>query len=167
MLHNMVSSGPMWPLVDNGGQLWSRISSLNELVHFKAGLRDLCLVYQAMAFTAVWDKICKNRSKVAYNRTTVVTVPIYDRLGPYFSLHFLFWAVLSLSVRFDHITIKETHKREIGQKSSIIIQNVLPLRGVTNCGHIWHSITNSDQLSPSATEKARYDFRRQLVAYIA
>jgi len=37
---------------------------------------------------------------------------------------------------------------------------------MTNYGHIWHSIANSDQFSTSAPEKATYDLWRQLVAYI-
>jgi len=32
---HMASTGPVWPVVGNGGQLWARISSLDELVHFK------------------------------------------------------------------------------------------------------------------------------------
>jgi len=40
-------------VVGNGGQLYSRISSLNELVHFKAELSDLVLVYQVIACTAL------------------------------------------------------------------------------------------------------------------
>jgi len=32
-------------------------SSLNELDHFKAELRDLGLVYQVIACKALWDKI--------------------------------------------------------------------------------------------------------------
>jgi len=53
ILHNMASNGPVWPVVGNGGQLCSRISSLNDLVHFHAELRNLGLVYQVMAFTAL------------------------------------------------------------------------------------------------------------------
>jgi len=49
----MASTGPVWPNVGNGGQIWSRISSLNELVHVKAELRDLGLVYQVIASTAL------------------------------------------------------------------------------------------------------------------
>jgi len=105
ILHSMASTGPVWPVVGNGGQLWTRISNLNELVHFKAELKDLGLEYQAMAYTALWDQIAQNCSKVAYNSTTVVTVPRYVRLGPYLSLSYLFRAVLSLSVMFDHTTL--------------------------------------------------------------
>jgi len=53
-------------------------------------IEDLGLVYQAMAYTALCDKIGQNCSKVAYNSTTVVTVPRYNRLGPYLSLYHLF-----------------------------------------------------------------------------
>jgi len=52
-LNNMASTGPVLPVVGNGGQLLPRISSLNELVHFKAELTDLGLVYQVIACTAV------------------------------------------------------------------------------------------------------------------
>jgi len=44
----MSCTGPVLPVVGNGGQLLSRISSFNELVHFKAELRDIGLVYQVM-----------------------------------------------------------------------------------------------------------------------
>jgi len=47
---------------------------LNELVHFKAELWDLDLVYQAMAYTALWDKIGQISSKVAYNGPVFVIV---------------------------------------------------------------------------------------------
>jgi len=49
----MASTGPVLPVVGNGGQLLSRISSLNDLVRFKAELRDLGLVYQVIACTAI------------------------------------------------------------------------------------------------------------------
>jgi len=54
ILHNMASTGPVWPVVGNGGQQWSWISSLNALVHFKAELRDLGTIYQVIACTALW-----------------------------------------------------------------------------------------------------------------
>jgi len=44
----MASTGPVRLVVGNASQLWSRISSLNELVHFKSELMDLGLVYQVM-----------------------------------------------------------------------------------------------------------------------
>jgi len=49
----MASTGTACPVVGIGGQLWSRISSLKELVHFKAELRDLGLVYQVMECKAL------------------------------------------------------------------------------------------------------------------
>jgi len=125
ILHNMASTGPVWPVVSNGGQLWSRISRLNELVHFKAELGDLGLVYQVRECKALWDMIGRIWSIVAYNGTIFVIVSRYCRLGPYVSLHYLFWAILALSVRFDHIKIKAPGKRESGHKWFIIIQNVL------------------------------------------
>jgi len=51
---------------------------LNELVHFKAELRDLGLVYQVIACTALWDKIGQSSSKVAYDGPVYVTVSRYD-----------------------------------------------------------------------------------------
>jgi len=76
--------------VGNGVQLWSGIASLNQLVHFKAELRDLGLVYQVIACTALKYKIGQISSKVAYNCPVSVTVPRYDRIGPYLSLYNLF-----------------------------------------------------------------------------
>jgi len=163
----MASTGPVWPVVGNGGQLWSRISSLNELVHFKAELRDFRLVYQTMAYTALWDKISQNCSKVAYSSSAVVTVLRYNRLGPYLSPYYLFWAVLSLSVRFDHIKIQVPGKRESGQKWSTTIQYEPLWRDMTNCSHIRHRNSNTEQFSTSATEKAAYDLWRQLVTFAA
>jgi len=49
----MAFTGAVLPVVGNGGQLLPRISSLNELVHFKVELRDLGLVYQVIPCTAV------------------------------------------------------------------------------------------------------------------
>jgi len=83
----MASTGSVLPVVGNGGQLMSRISSLNELVHFKAYLRDLGLVYQVIACTAVRDEFGQISSKVAYNGSVFVAVSRYDRLGPYLPLH--------------------------------------------------------------------------------
>jgi len=165
MLHNMASTGPVRPIVGNGGQLWSRISSLNELVHFKAELRHLGQVYQVIACTAVWDKFGQISSKVAYNGPVFITVSRYDRLGPYLSLHNHFSTVLGLSVMFDHISIKDTLKRESGQKWSII-KHYEPLwRDMTNYGRIRHRISNTDQFSTSAPEKATYDLCGHLVAH--
>jgi len=148
----MASTCPVWPVVGNCGPLWSRISSLNELVHFKAELRDFGLVYQVTACTALWDKMGQIICKVAYNGPVFATVSRYDRLVWYLTLHYLFWALLALYVMFDRITINEPRKRECDQKWTIIIQNDLSWRGVTNCVHIWHSIANTDQFSTSATE---------------
>jgi len=121
----MASTGPVWPVVGNGRQLLSRISSLNELVHFKAELSDLGLVFQVIACTAHWDKIGQIISKVAYNGPVFVTVPRYNRLVPYLSLYYHFWAILALYVKFDHISIKVPGKRESGQQWFIVIQYVL------------------------------------------
>jgi len=167
MLHNMTSSGPVWPVVVNCGQLWWRISSLIVLVHFKAELRDLGLLYQVIACTALWYKIGQISSKVAYNSQAFVTVSRYDILGPYMFLCNLLWEVLALSVRFDHIKIKETFKLESGQKWSIIKQYELLWRDMTNCGLIRHRFSNSDQFSTSATEKATYGLWCHLVANTA
>jgi len=125
ILRNMASTCPVWPVVGNGGQLCSTISSLNELVHFIAELRVHGLVYQVIACTALWDKIGQIWFKVAYNGPVFVIVSRYNRLGPYLTLYYLFWAFSSRSLRFDHIKIKVPGKREGGQKWSITIQNVL------------------------------------------
>jgi len=108
-----------------GVQLWSTISSLNVLVLFMSELRDLCLVYQVIACTALWDKTGQFSSKVAYNRPVFVTVSRFDRLGPYLSLYYIFRALLAPSVRFDLIKVEVQGKRESGQKLIIIIQNVM------------------------------------------
>jgi len=63
---------------------------LNELVHLKAELRDLGIVYQVITCRALLDKIGQIGSKVAYNGAVFVTVPRYGRLGIYSSLHYLF-----------------------------------------------------------------------------
>jgi len=152
--HNMAFTDPVWPVVGNGGQLWSRISSCSELDHFKSELRDLGLVYQVMECMALWDRIGQISSKVAYNGPVFVIVSRYDKLGLCLYLYYLLWAVLPLSVMFDHITFKEPRKRESGQKWSIIIQYEPLERDMTNYGHIRDRISNTDQLSTSATEKA-------------
>jgi len=167
MLHNMASTSPVWPVVGNGGQLWSRISSLNALAPFKAELRNLGTVYQVIACTALWDKIGQIWSKMAYNGAVFVTEPRYDTLVPYLYLHYLFWAVLSLSVRLEHNRIKVPCKRESGQNRSIIIQYETLQQDMTNYGHIRHSISNSVQFSTRAPEKATHGLWRQLVAYTA
>jgi len=66
-----------------------------------------------------------NLIKVTYNGPVFVIVSRYDRLGPYLLLYFLLSAILALSVKFHHFTIKVPGKRESGQKWSIIIQYVL------------------------------------------
>jgi len=53
ILHNSSSTAPVLAVIGNGGQLLSRISSLNELVHVKAELSDLGLVYQVIACTTL------------------------------------------------------------------------------------------------------------------
>jgi len=80
-----------------------------------AELRDLSLIYQVIACTALWDRIGQILSKVAYNGLVCVIVSTYDKFGPYLSLYYLFWAILALYVKFDHITIKVPRKRESGQ----------------------------------------------------
>jgi len=160
----MASTGPAWPVVGNAGQLWSTISRLNELVQFKATLMAFGIMYQVIACTALGDKFGQIRSKVAYNCPVFVTGSRYDRLGTYLSLHNHFWAVLGLSVMFDHISNKETLKRESGQKWSIIKQYEPLWRDMTNYSHITHRISNSDQFSTSATEKATYGLWRHIVA---
>jgi len=127
-------------------------------------IEGLGIVYQVITCTALWDKIGQINSKVAYKGPVFVTVPRYNRLGPYLSLQYHFWAVLSLSVRFDHIKVKVPGKRESALKWTTIIQYEPLLLGITNYGHIWHSISNSDLISASAPEKASYGLWRYLVA---
>jgi len=151
-------------------QWWSTIVSnikFERVSPLQVKIEDLGLVYQVMECKALWVKIVRIWGNVAYRGPVFVIVSIYDRLGPYFSLYYPFWAVLAHSVRYDHVKIKVPSKRESSQKWPIIIQNVVSYRGVTNCGHIWHSIANSDQFSTSAPEKATNDLWRQLVAYTA
>jgi len=70
----MASTGPALPVVGNGGHLLSRISSLNELVHFKAELRNLDLVYQVIACTSVSDKYGQINYEVAYDGPVFITM---------------------------------------------------------------------------------------------
>jgi len=161
----MASTGRVWTVLGSGGQLWSRISSLNELLHFKGELRYPGLVYEVIACKALWEEIGQITSKLAYSGPVFVTVSRYDWLVWYLTLHYLFWAVLALYVMFDRITINEPRKCECDKKWTIIIQNDLSWRGVTNFGHIWHSIAHSGQFWTSASKKATYDSWRQLVAY--
>jgi len=91
--------------VGNGGQLWSRISSLQDFVHFKAELNDLGLLYKVTACRTLLDKFVQISSIVAYNGPVFVIVPRYNRLRSYLLLNYLFRAILALSVRFDHIKI--------------------------------------------------------------
>jgi len=83
----MASTGPVLPVVGNGGQLLSRISIFNELVRNKSELRDFGLVYQVMECKALWYKIGRILSDVAYNGPVFVIVSRCDRLGPYLSLY--------------------------------------------------------------------------------
>jgi len=165
ILHNNASTGPVWPVLCYGGQLWSRMSCLNDLVHFKSVLRDLGLVYQVTECNALWDKIGRIWSGVAYNGNVFVTVSRFDRLVPCLSLYYLLWAALSLSVRLDYNNIKVPFKRESSQKRSIIIQYETLQPDMTNYGLIRDSISNSDQYSTGAPEKATYGLWLHLVAY--
>jgi len=79
----MASTGPVLPVVGICGQVLSGISSLNELDHIKAELRDLGLVYQVIACTALLDKIGQIWFKVAYNGPVIVKVSRYDILVPF------------------------------------------------------------------------------------
>jgi len=86
----MAPTGPAWPVLSNGGQLWSRISSLNVFVHFKAELSVLGLVFQVIACTELSDKIGQIWSQVAYNGPVFVKVSRYDILGPFLPLYYHF-----------------------------------------------------------------------------
>jgi len=58
---------------------------------------------------------------------------------------------------FDHISIKKTHKRESGQKWSIIKQYEPLCQDMKNYGHIRHRISNADQFPIKEPERATYD----------
>jgi len=118
-LHYKTYKGPVWPHLVNGDYAWSRIWSMNDLVHIQAEV-SIGLRYQVMAEMVLWCKIEQIWSYVAYNGPIFVIVSRYDRLGPYLPLCYLFWAILALSIRFDHFAIKVPGKRENYQKWSII-----------------------------------------------
>jgi len=48
-LHNTASNGTVWPHLEYGDHIWSRIFSMKDLVHIKAEVRNLVLRYQVMA----------------------------------------------------------------------------------------------------------------------
>jgi len=154
----------VWPAIGNSGQPCSRITSLQGLVQYMSELRDLALVYHVMSCKAFWDKIGQIWSNVAYNGPVFVIVSRYDILGPCLSLYYHFCVLLALYVKFDHITIKVPGKREGGLKWTISIQYEPLKRDVTIYGHIRHNISNSEQFSTSAPEKATYGLWRLLVA---
>jgi len=131
---------------------------------FQVKIEDLGLVYQVMECKALWDKIFRIWSNGPYSVQVFLIVSIYDWLEPYFSLYYPSWAVLALSVRFYHISIKETLKRERGQKWSIIKQYEPLWRDMMNYGHIRHWISKTDQFSTGAPEKATNGLWRHLVA---
>jgi len=159
--------GIYWSRMTCCRQWWSTMVKnikLIDLVHFKAEWRDLGLLYQVIAYTAVWDKFGQIRSKVAYNGPVFVTVWRYDSLVPSSYLHNLFWEVMLFSVVLNHILIKETRKRESGQKWSITKHYETLWRDIRNYGHTRHRISNTAQFSASAPEKATYGLWRHLVA---
>jgi len=98
-LHNMASNGPVWPVLVIDDQFWSRISSMNEIVHLKAELRNLGLTYQIMVDMALWYKIEQIWLKVAYKSPVYALVSRYVKLWPYLSLYYQsfdqFWQILS------------------------------------------------------------------------
>jgi len=52
-MHIIASNGLVCPVVISDDQLWSRIASMNELVHIRAELRNLGQVYQVMPSSAL------------------------------------------------------------------------------------------------------------------
>jgi len=162
----MALTGPVWPLVDNGGQLWSRISSLQELDHFKAELRDHGLLYQVIACTALRDKIGQIWSKKAYNGPVFVIVSSYIRLGHICAcIIFLeqFWHFLSglIILRW---------KCQVARKWPEIVHNHTICPVIERYDQLWPHLTEYIQfwsISTSATEKATYDLCRQPLAYTA
>jgi len=61
--------------------------------HVKSELRYLGLPYQVMECKALWDKMGRVWSNVAYSGAVFLIVSRYDRLGPYFNLYYPFRAV--------------------------------------------------------------------------
>jgi len=104
-------------------------------------MRDLGLLYQVTAYTALWDEIGQIWSKVAHNCPVFVIVSRYDRLGSYLSLYHPFWAILALPVRFDHIKIKVPCKRERPER----IHNYTKCRVIARCDQLWPHLTQHSQ----------------------
>jgi len=137
ILRNKASTGPVWPDVGNGGQLWWRISSLNELVHVKSELRDLGLVYQAMECKALWDKIGRIWSNVTYSGPVFVIVSRYVRLGSYMSLHYLFG-------QFWHFLWGLIISRSKCQVSAKVARNGPKSYNMNRYSEIWRNMATFD-----------------------
>jgi len=82
-LHNTGSNGPEWPHLVNGDHLWSRIWSMNDLVHIEAEVMNLGLRYQVMAGMALLSQIEQIWPKVVYNGPIYVLEARYDKFWPY------------------------------------------------------------------------------------
>jgi len=116
-LHYKASNGPVWPHLVNGDHVWSRIWSMNDLVHIEADVRILGLRYQVMAGKAIWGKTARIWPKVSSNGPMYVLVARYDKFCPYLCLHYQFWRISTLSGRFDHIVIKIPSKCRLARNS--------------------------------------------------
>jgi len=138
----MASTGPVFPVVGNGGQQLSRISSLNELVYFKAELRDLGLAYQVMECKAPLDRIGRIWSNVAYNGPVFVIVSRYDRLGPHLSLYYLLWAVWHFLSGF--IILRSNCL--VARKWPEMDNNHTKCPDLARCDELWPHLTQHSQL---------------------
>jgi len=83
ILHNMASSGPVWPLLATGDHVWSSLWSMNDLDRIEAEMRNLGHRYQVIAGMALWGKIEHICSKVVYNGPIYVRVTRHDKFRPY------------------------------------------------------------------------------------
>jgi len=73
-LHKTNCNGPIWPHLVNGDHVWSRVWSMNDIVHIEAEVHNLGLRYQFMAGMSLWGKIAQIWLKVTYNTPVYVLV---------------------------------------------------------------------------------------------
>jgi len=83
ILHNTASNGPVWPHLGNSDHVWSRIWTMNYLVHIEAEVRNLGIRHQIMAGMALWGKFQQIWPKVAYNGPIYVLVAGFDKFWLY------------------------------------------------------------------------------------
>jgi len=66
-LRNTASRGPVWPPLESGDHIRSRIWSMNDLVNKESEVRNLGFRLQVMACMAQWSKIERIWPEIAYN----------------------------------------------------------------------------------------------------